>query len=167
MTSVQFLFPENRLAKLVRQPGGVGQQQAMTAAAANLETISGELLAAIDQYLAQIEALGANPALSQDPALQAEMYQSSNYVAGMAGHCGRPELGRAAYTLCEVLDRFLAGATWSAPAVIVHLDALKLLRQMDPAAPEAASKAVIDGLRSVTERIVRPPEAPDQPSKAE
>lgn len=167
MTSVQFLFPENRLAKLVRQPGGIGPHQALAAASANLETISDDLLAGVDEQMQHIEALGADPALAQDPALQAEMYQRSNLVAGMAGHCGRIELGQAAYTLCEVLDRFLGGAAWSAPAVLVHLDALKLLRTMGEAAPEEDRKAVVQGLRQVTERIIRPPAAQGQAENAE
>lgn len=158
MTSVQFLFPENRLAKLVRQPGGIGLQQAIAAASSNLESIRDELLVGLDEYLQQVDAIGADPRLPEDRAMQEDLYQKSNFVAGVAGHCGLAELGQAAYTFCEVLDRFLSGAAWSAPAVMVHLDALKVLRATDPSAANQNGAAVVQGLRKVTERIVRPTE---------
>ena len=167
MTAVQFLFPENRLAKLIWRPAGVSFREAMEAAGANLEAMRDELLAAIDSSLARIEAIWADPTLQQNEALQSEMYERSNFIVGLAGHCGLPELGQAAFSLCELLDRFIAGARWSQRAVVVHMDALKLLRTLDIDASEEVRAAVVEGLRQVAERVVRPA-APDQaaPDKA-
>lgn len=156
MTAVQFLFPENRLAKMVWRPGGVSFREAMEAAGANLEAMRDELMAALDENLARIEALWVDPALPENGRLQSEMYERSNFIAGLAGHCGLAELGEAAFSLCELLDRLIGGARWSKQAMLVHMDALKLLRTLDAEAPVEARAAVVEGLRQVAERVARP-----------
>jgi hypothetical protein len=161
VTAVQFLFPENRLAKLIWRPAGVSYREAMEAAGANLEAMRDELLASLDANLARIEEIWTDATLAQNQPLQSEMYERSNFIAGLAGHCGLTELGQAAFSLCELLDRFITGARWSQRAIMVHMDALKLLRTLDVDASEAVRAAVVEGLRQVAERVIRPA-GPDQ-----
>lgn len=156
MTTVQFLFPENRLAKLIWRPAGVSYREAMEAAGANLEAMRDELLAALDASLARIEEIWVDPTLPTNERLQSEMYERSNFIVGFAGHCGLTELGQAAFSLCELLDRFIAGARWSQRAILVHTDALKLLRSLDVDASVEVRAAVVEGLRQVAERVARP-----------
>ncbi len=156
MTAVQFLFPENRLAKLIRRPGGVSYAQAMAAAEANMDSIRADVLAGVDENLQRIDQLSADPAVAFSPEIQAELYERSNYVAGLAGSGGLPELGQAAFCYCELLDRIIAGAAWPQAAVTVHMDSLKLLRAMGVASPENDRAAIVEGLRKVAERVIRP-----------
>ena len=67
----------------------------------------------------------------------------------MAGLFGLNQLVEAAFSLCELADRMRASEKWSAPAIEVHLAALRLFRTPAPAAEGAA---VLQGLHKVTDR---------------
>ena len=70
------------------------------------------------------------------------------------GRFGLPELGHAAFSLCELLDRLKSKRTWNWPAVQVHLHGLLILADPDKTPPEGR-QTVVDGLRQVSQRAAK------------
>ena len=149
MSSVMRVPWENRLSKIVKDPGGVRVVDALEQASKNLESIRGDCIAAVDEHLAEIARVhreaGDHPTVEQKTLI----YQLGNDIYGMAGLFGLNQLGEAAFSLCELADRMRASEKWSAPAIEVHLAALRLFRTPAPAAEGAA---VLQGLHKVTDR---------------
>jgi hypothetical protein len=144
--------PDNRLSKLIWAPGGKTVAQALEDAQSNLEEGRAGCLDALRLKLAEIQALGRRAEQAPKLAIVEELYALSGEVLDMAGVYGMPELGQAAYSLCELLDNLAARKMWNWPAVQVHLNGLLLLA--DPAnAPPEARAHVVDGLRQVCLRV--------------
>ena len=151
MSLVRRISTPNRLAQFVNTADGVPLAEALARADANLEEIRPPSVAHIDALLAALPArASAEPHAGEVEGL----YGTAKELAGLAGVFGLEALGRAAYSLCELLDIQRAGGGWSAAAVTVHLEGLRLLRQEDSGAltPEAIS-AVLAGLDKVVARV--------------
>ena len=71
--------PRNRLAEMIHEPGGLTIEDALRRAESNIESLHGEVAAAIDQALAKLQQ--AVP-LGVDGA--DEMYRQSNEIVGFA-----------------------------------------------------------------------------------
>ncbi|HVY33257.1 MAG TPA: hypothetical protein VG960_02430 [Caulobacteraceae bacterium] len=139
----------NRLAKLLRKPGGaITVSRALNSAKVNLDAIRPECCRTIDRILEDMAALfDAGKGLENAPTL----YKLSNQVVGFAGSMDMMELSQAAYSLCETLDRMITAERWSSPPVQVHLAAMSRLRQVD--GNQDICKAIIDGLKRVAAQI--------------
>ena len=99
MSTVRTTFPENRFAKLARQPGGLSLTEALSRAQANLDSIRDESAAYVDARLGEIDAaLGGDGSRVEDEALR-RAYGLANDVVGVAGACGLGPVGEAAYSL--------------------------------------------------------------------
>ena len=146
--------PENRLAKVVWLPGGKTIAQALDDAQANLDEIRGESLDLLKAKLDEIQALGQQSAASPQASDLQALYVLSGEVLDIAGLFGLPELGQAAFSLCELIDRLKSRKAWNWPAVQVHLHGLLILADPDKTPPEGR-QSVIDGLRQVCQRAVR------------
>jgi hypothetical protein len=142
----------NRLAKVVSMPGGKRVGDAVADANANLLTIKEPCLEALDAILARIREIGAtgNPGA---PVLE-EIYERANEAVGLAGVFGLPDLGKAAYSLCELIDSRPAGEGCSRQALDVHIDSLRLLRLGD-AVPAAERDNMVAGLIAVVSHAKR------------
>ena len=146
--------PENRLAKVIWVPGGKTIAQALDDAHSNLDEIRGESLGMLRAKLEEIQALGrASETTPSDETIQG-LYTTSSEVLDIAGLFGLPELGHAAFSLCELLDRLKSKKAWNWPAVQVHLHGLLVLADPDKIPPEGR-QTVVDGLRQVCERVGR------------
>jgi hypothetical protein len=82
------------------------------------------------------------------------LYALSGEVLDIAGLFGLPELGQAALSLCELLDRLKSKKSWNWPAVQVHLHGLLILADPDKTPPEGRV-SVVEGLRQVSQRVAR------------
>ena len=146
--------PENRLAKVIWIPGGKTIAQALDDAQANLDEIRKESLDLLRAKLEELQTLGRqNETAASSEAIQG-LYALSSEVLDIAGLFGLPELGYAAFSLCELLDRLKAKKAWNWPAVQVHLHGLLVLADPDKTPPEDR-ESVVDGLRQVCERVGR------------
>lgn len=151
MSEVKFIPWKSRLSKIIRQPGGTTVRGALKDAKRNLDMIRRECVAEIDVKLGVIQQkFGQADAKPSDADLE-ELYRLSNDVVGMAGVFEMMELGEAAFSLCELIDRLKAPDQWDWPAVEVHLNGLRLLRRATPGAPE--NQDVLKGLRKLTARV--------------
>ena len=146
--------PENRLSKVVFLPGGKTIAQALDDAQANLDEIRSESLDLLRAKLEQIQAIGRKAQTAPDAADLATLYALSGEVLDIAGLFGLPELGQAAFSLCELLDRLKSRKAWNWPAVQVHLHGLLVLADPDKTPPDGR-QSVVDGLRQVCQRVVR------------
>jgi hypothetical protein len=146
--------PENRLAKVVWLPGGKTIAQALDDAQANLEEIRAEQLGLLNSKLDELQALGKQSEKSPTLANIEGLYALSSEVIDIAGLFGLPELGHAAFSLCELLDRLKSRKAWNWPAVQVHLHGLLVLADLDKTPPEGRQD-VVEGLRQVCQRVAR------------
>ena len=146
--------PQNPLGKVIWIPGGKTIAQALDDAQGNLDEIRGQELDVLRTKLEEIQVLGKKNQLTPKAADIGTLYALSGEVMDIAGMFGLPELGQAAFSLCELLDRLHSRKTWNWPAVQVHLHGLLVLADPDKTPPEARS-AVVDGLRQVCERVAR------------
>ena len=146
--------PENRLSKVIWIPGGKTIAQALEDAQIGLDEIRGESLDILRAKMEAIQALGRKAEKNPTPADVKALYLLSSEVLDTAGLFGLPELGQAAFSLCELLDRLGARKAWNWPAVQVHLHGLLVLADPDKIPPEGR-QTVVDGLRQVCQRIAR------------
>lgn len=144
--------PENRLAKVIWVPGGKTIAQALDDAQANLDEVQQESLGILRTKLEQIQTLGRKSETAPSEESIQALYNLSSEVLDIAGLFGLPELGHAAFSLCELLDRLKSRKTWNWPAVQVHLHGLLVLADPDKTPPEGR-QSVVDGLRQVCQRV--------------
>jgi hypothetical protein len=149
MTTVTRQFRQNPLTKLVLGHGGLTKAAAVTAADANLETIHDECVAEVDRDFDLLRRSAAAPDIKSAVGTQREIYAHANSIAGIAGCCGLGEMGEAAFSLCELVDRQIAAGAWNDDAVSVHINAMSLLRGLDVSLTTENSRSMLDGLRSV------------------
>lgn len=149
MSAATFIAWENRLAKVVKEPGGVRMGEALEEAGRNLDSIQMECLKAMDDQIERMEQLCADGGRQPPDETKHEIYDLANDVLAVAGSFRLAELGEAAFCLCELVDRLRTCGKWNQAAVEVHLSAFRLLRHPDPGADRSS---VVLGLRGLTER---------------
>jgi hypothetical protein len=150
MSSAIFIPWENKLAKVMREPGGVRVADALEKAARNLDLAKDDCLADMDEQLAELESLAGQAGRQPADDVKNRIYDLSNDVVAIAGAFQLTELGQAAFCLCELVDRLRAMGLWSQPAVEVHLSACRLLRRPDASTDRSK---VLAGLKQLIERI--------------
>lgn len=153
MSTVIVRRPVNRLAKLIRTPGGPTVAQAIADVDERLGAIREPALAELLSLMAAVQALARvfGPAPADQEILA--VYNLCNEMLAIAQVAGYPQLGQAALSLCELLDGSMTRKVWSPSAVRVHLDGLLLLA--DPAQDAEQSEAIVAGLRQVVQRTLR------------
>ena len=146
---------ENRLAKSVVTKGGMSAAEALSAAQEAVNEMREPTIAEIDANLQQIYALAAQLKTTNtyDEDGLRQMYLCANRVVAMGGVFGLGELGKAAYSLCELISRFQTLERFQQSMVQVHVDGLRLLR--NPGDHAAAIRdEVLAGLRQVATSVV-------------
>ena len=149
MTAITRQFRENPLTKLVLGRGGLTKAAAAGAAEANLETIRDECIAEVDRDFDLLRRSAADPGIRGALGVQREIYAHANSIAGIAGCCGLGEMGEAAFSLCELVDRQIVAGAWNDDAVSVHINAMSLLRGLDVTLTPKDRRSMLAGLRSV------------------
>jgi hypothetical protein len=152
MTS--FVFPKNRLAKLLRAAGGKPVAEALEDASANLKAIEPEAQAELQCMLKEVEARYAALGDTYDGDKLEDLYQIANRAIGVAGVCGREAVDVALVSLCQLLDYLKTAGRWDNASVGVHVQALRLLLGADPNDEQVA--AILDGLKRVSALYAAP-----------
>jgi hypothetical protein len=145
---------ENRLAKTLVSSGGVSREEALRSAAMAVEAVREPTIAEIDAQLAKIYLLSETLRAGRDDQALGDMYIASNRIIGLGGIFGFDELGKAAYSLCELVSRFQANDRVDWPLIAVHVDGLKLLRNPDEH-PAEQRRDVLEGLNRVAASVSR------------
>jgi len=153
MSAVKKIRVKNTLAAAVRAPGGKTIAEAVAGAEARLEDIKDDCLASLDKILASLAELIENPNYLRREEVLAGLYDLSNDIVGIAGVAGLGDMGKAAFSFCDLLDVFIDQGGWNAAAVEVHMNGLKLLRTMSDKIGEAGRAQILEGLFAVVKRI--------------
>lgn len=155
MTS--FVFPKNRLAKLLRAAGGKPVAEALADADANLKTIGAEAEAELKAMLIEVEARYAALGETYNGEKLDDLYVIANRAIGVAGVCGREAVDVALVSLCQLLDYLKSRGGWDNASVGVHVQALRLLLGADPNDEQVA--AILEGLKRVSALYAAPAQA--------
>jgi hypothetical protein len=148
MTTVRVFKVENRLTKLVGEPGGRTLIDALKAAEQRIEAARERSLESLGPKIDRLYAL-AKSGQGGSAADAATIYALANEIFALAGLFGQSMLAEAALSLCDLIAGGEDDAPLSWPAVDVHIDALRLLRAADG---DPALAGVIDELRKVSAR---------------
>ncbi len=150
MSNAMFVQWQNPLTALTAKPGGVRVGAALGKAEQNLALIRDDCVASLDALLAELLSLCGRGGPPPSDEVRGEIYRISNEIHGIAGVFDLPELGRAAYSLCELVDRLATLGRWHQASVDVHLSALQLLRKPGSAADPAN---LLERLRALVAQI--------------
>lgn len=164
----QMIKPDNRLKNALSKTKGMSRNQAVKAATERLEVVRGISLAEVDRTLEEeIVFLSRDIRDVEDPRI-ADLYSAANRIVAVAGIFDLTELGEASYSLCELITRLTDGGVWRREMVMVHSEAMQLLRHPQ-AQPEEARQALKTGLRKVLAQVApapveEPPPAQEAPA---
>jgi hypothetical protein len=145
-------FPTIRLSELVKEFGGVARDDGIENAKGELEGLRDQADQVINDSIAALEAVVAQPhgtAYSQDQAYQ--ILVRGDQIVTLAGAFGYKGLDEAARCLCDLVDnRAQAGASETA-SVEVHIRTLRLLAPSSPQlAPEHQDRLTAELARILT-----------------
>ncbi|QUD88007.1 chemotaxis protein CheE [Phenylobacterium montanum] len=156
MSEPRFFKVPNRLRKKIAEAGGARVMEHLAAADQNLEDLREPSLAMIDGIIAEmIQTYGkANRRGDEDFA---DLYSLAARIIDVSAPVAELEIDRAAFHMCELVDRCMGLDRWDWPSVDVHLDALVLLRNDEGALPAAARAQIFLGLKKVHDKLPKPP----------
>jgi hypothetical protein len=143
---------KQRLAKLIRQPGGLKYEDAILQAERNVREAQSAIQDAMDRVLVKV----ASAAWAAEPRT---LHTWACELVDLAGTQGDEPLKTAAISLCDLADLMLDERAWNETAVAVHLGALTVLRSPTPNADAAGVEALLAGLQGVVDRVRRSPQA--------
>jgi len=145
--------PKYRLAELLGEPGGKTVAEAVKAAENGLMALSGNCLDFVDLALKRIDdAYAALPAVREEGAMT-QLYRVADELIGVAATAGLTTMDRAAYSLCDLIDRMSGVGAWDREPIRVHVDALHFFRRFELAGDQAEIREVLQGLRRVCEKF--------------
>lgn len=132
---------KSRLGACVNRRDGVTFEKAVKDADVAVLTVRPKVEASIEDCIDRLALMISD--LSPAPTRQAlkDIQALGVHIAGHAGLFDRYELGRAAYSLCMLIDELLDGAPDNLQAMRLHLQAVQLLRR--PKAIAAADRVKI------------------------
>jgi hypothetical protein len=134
----------NRLAEMIGLPGGSTVGDALAGAEAAIERYRPEVVKDIDARIGELEDLAAQT--TPDPK---SLYRTAAGIIEHAGLFGMGDLGKAAYSLCELVDRLEQRGVWDTASVEVHIGAMHLLRNL-PENDGGQRARLLNGLNAVT-----------------
>ncbi len=151
MSEVRYIPNVNRLAKAMSGPGGKKVSQALDDADAGLAELTPPGVEAIDEALeAILSAVAAPGPLSAEN--REAIYREANRINAMGALFGLADMGKAAFSLCEVIDLLDVDLPSGRPAVDAHVRSLRILRG-GGLLPTAEGEALLAGLDSLLAHI--------------
>jgi len=154
MSVVRKFRPPNRLAKLIKDRGGLMAKDAIIAAEAGVESLREVSMAVLDETLAEIERrFGPAAADRQSESFEA-LYALTMRMIDVSTFVSDAGVDQAAVSLAATTDSCAETGAWRWNAIDVHLHALRLLRTVGAELPAADRQSMIDGLYKVSHRKV-------------
>jgi hypothetical protein len=148
--TVRKFQPPNRLAKMIKERGGILAKDAIAAAEAGVESLRESSLANLDATLAEMERRFGKGAEGRDAESFEALYVLSSRIIDVSIFVSDVGIDRAAVSLCGLVDGFAEGGAWRWDAVDVHLNALRLLRSIGSELPPEQREAMLAGLHQVS-----------------
>ena len=135
-----------RLSTIIDRPGGISVGVALKQASENLAPMKAKGLVIVSGLVTELEALPAPATPGQTEARLEQTYRIGLAILDAIGPFDLPYLQRAAWGLCDLSDRFVAGRPFDWRVVQVHTQALRLFLSSGPDTPAVAFDKVIEGL---------------------
>jgi hypothetical protein len=142
-------FPKIRLTELVMKPGGMTRDDAVAAAIANVQSISGEGDKVMLASIQAIEKIVTSCGGKLDAGKLEEILVHADQIITLSGTFGYDALDRATRSLCDTIETLLAGKTADLAPVAVHVDAMRLFSPGKTVPQGAAAEAVLAELARV------------------
>jgi len=149
MSDVRVFKVENRLAKVIRLPGGKTVAEAVRGADARVASIRDRCLTSLAAKGVQLQQLAEQAKIDSGAASLAELYATANEMFSIAGAFGMTEAAEAAYRLCDLVDDSPERETINWPAIAVHVDGVRFLCSEAGAQDTPTRAAIVEGLRAV------------------
>jgi hypothetical protein len=146
--TVTFFKPDDRLAKLMAQPGGRSVADAVKAAEKRIHNLRGYNLAALQPRLLRLTELAALGLAGDGEDGLEDIYGLADEIATLASLAGLEQMYEAAYRLCDLTEVFRTSGRTSWAAVEVYADSLRLL-SADPL-DEAEARSILEALQRVS-----------------
>lgn len=153
---VTFFKPDDRLAKLMAQPGGRSVADAVKAAEKRVQNLRGHNLAALQPRLLRLAELAALGLAGEGEDALNEIYGLADEIATLASLAGLEQMYEAAYRLCDLAEAFRLSGRTSWAAIEVYADSLRLL-SADPL-DAAEARSILDALQRVAALFLGPGE---------
>lgn len=147
MTTARFTVPKHRLDTLLKKPGGLPVEEALTAAQANLTALKPQAMGELHRLLEAAEAVFARLQAYEAEGV-GELYDCAVRGIGLGDVCGAGSVDVALHSLCELLDHLKTHERYDREAVGVHLRAWRLLISTE--LPPEGAQAVLAGLNKVS-----------------
>jgi len=142
----------NKLREKLLKSGGARVAELLAQADSNLDFMRPRCLNQVSDLIGEIVAAYGPASRSGDEPFET-LYQLSAKIIDASTPIADLEIDRAAYSLCELVDRCEGQQAWDWPSVDVHIDALQLLRLDAGALPPEAREKIFLGLQKVTQRL--------------
>ncbi|HEY4028920.1 MAG TPA: hypothetical protein VGM25_01130 [Caulobacteraceae bacterium] len=141
-----------RLARLARLPGGKTVGAIEADVLARLDALKDTCFVEAQLSVARMTELAAALPQPPEPDDLRPFYGLCDTIVGLAGVAELAHAGRAALSLCRLLDGWIAGRPWRPASLDVCLTAIALLCRPDCGlAPEERDK-IVAGLVDVARR---------------
>jgi len=150
MSTARFTVPKQRLAQLLRTPGGPPAAEALAAARDNLAVLKPQCIGELKDLLEAAEKTYSRLGGYEEAGL-AELYEAAVRGVGLGDLCGAGSVDVALHSLCDLLDHLQTQAIYDAEAVGVHLRAWRLLISTE--LPAEGAQKVLDGLNRVSAKF--------------
>lgn len=147
MTTARFTVPKQRLAQLLRKPGGPPAAEALSAAQSNLAELKPQCIGELKVLLEAAEKTFAELSAYDEAGVSA-LYDSAVRGIGLGDICGAGAVDVALHSLCDLLDNLKTDQRYDAEAVGVHLRAWRLLITTE--LPPEGAQQVLAGLNKVS-----------------
>jgi hypothetical protein len=145
-------FPQSRLAVLAARNGGLSSDDAVAAAAQNVEQMRSESDKVLGQTITALEML--LEAFRGDPPSDialARLRTDADRLVSLSGMFGLASLGRVARSLCDLLAALSTARMRDLSGLAVHVRALRLTLPGAPPMTPAAEARILEEL----EKLVR------------
>lgn len=150
MSDVKVHKVRHRLARQLRAGALLSVTTALGGAKIRVKKLEPALLAAIDDEIDGMDAAMSDLGRGETAAIT-RLYQAANRLLGLAGAAPRLDgLGKAALSLCELLDGLGGAVPPDVRAIGVHIDALRILRTELPERDQIIVLAGLSQVRSHT-----------------
>lgn len=159
MSDVRLFRVPNKLREKILKSGGPRALEILAKADKIMVEMRPPCLEDINSLIDQIIKTYGQATRKGDEDFQG-LYTLAANIIDISAPVAEMEIDRAAFFLCELVDRCSARGQWDWPSVDVHINALQLLRMDGANLPAAARMKIFSGLQKINDKL-KAREAPD------